>query len=289
MLLMPPYHLCRGCKCAEQKEEREYIDHGENRDWWRRCSDRAERDGRQETVDLEAWGGNYWPGPIRSRRGRCKALCSPASLVLCAKYMLACFRIYACLCEQKIQLGQLRMLIHFPKGDICCHAHAANFSNHLKDNTCTNYWFLPFSEKLPEDHSSYKDDVRKCQSHFWNEKRRIKKYYSFKKKESFFGDLLPGLFFCLSFGASEPALSPSPPSSLMRVHRRFIGYHNPYCHRLTKSLRLTNLCVYDRSTYCVRVFNFLKICLFVFSQHDFFPPPLPVFDLSVVINWTFRF
>ena len=56
---MPPYHLCRGCKCAEQKEEREYIDHGENRDWWRRCSDRAERDGRQETVDLEAWGGNY--------------------------------------------------------------------------------------------------------------------------------------------------------------------------------------------------------------------------------------
>jgi hypothetical protein len=67
-------------------------------------------------LDLEAWGGNYWPGPIRSRRGRCKTLSSPASVVLCAKYMFACFRIYACLWEQNIQFGQLRMLIHFPKG-----------------------------------------------------------------------------------------------------------------------------------------------------------------------------
>ena len=28
----------------------ECIDHGESRDWWHRCSDRAERGGRQETV-----------------------------------------------------------------------------------------------------------------------------------------------------------------------------------------------------------------------------------------------
>ena len=30
----------------------EYSDHGESRDWWRRCSDRAERGGRQETVTV---------------------------------------------------------------------------------------------------------------------------------------------------------------------------------------------------------------------------------------------
>jgi hypothetical protein len=28
----------------------ECSDHGESRDWWRRCSDSAERGGRQETV-----------------------------------------------------------------------------------------------------------------------------------------------------------------------------------------------------------------------------------------------
>lgn len=28
----------------------EYIDHGESRDWWLRCSDRAERGVRQEIV-----------------------------------------------------------------------------------------------------------------------------------------------------------------------------------------------------------------------------------------------
>jgi hypothetical protein len=41
-----------------------------------------------------------------------------------------------------------------------------------------------------------------------------------------------------------PLVSPSPPSSLTYVHRS-IGYHNPTCHSLSKSARLTYLCVYD--------------------------------------------
>ncbi len=31
----------------------ECIHHGESRDWWRRCSDRAERGGRQENVIVD--------------------------------------------------------------------------------------------------------------------------------------------------------------------------------------------------------------------------------------------
>ena len=47
---------------------------------------------------------------------------------------------------------------------------------------------------------------------------------------------------------SESAPSPSPPSSLMLVHRRCIGYCNPKCLSLSKSVRLTNLSEYDNST-----------------------------------------
>jgi hypothetical protein len=35
----------------------EYIDHGDIRDWRRRCSDRAERGGRQEIVRFGSEGG----------------------------------------------------------------------------------------------------------------------------------------------------------------------------------------------------------------------------------------
>ncbi len=45
-------------------------------------------------------------------------------------------------------------------------------------------------------------------------------------------------------GASEPAPSPSPPSSLTHAHR-CIGYRNPNWHSLPKSARLTYLSVYD--------------------------------------------
>ena len=58
--------------------------------------------------------------------------------------------------------------------------------------------------------------------------------------------------------------------------------NNSYCR--SKSVRLTNLSVYDRSTYRVRDFNFLNLWIFVFHNADTFPPPLQVFDLSVVIN-----
>ena len=44
---------------------------------------------------------------------------------------------------------------------------------------------------------------------------------------------------------SESASSSSPPSSFTHVHR-CIGYHNPTWYSLTKSVRLTNLSVYDR-------------------------------------------
>ena len=49
-------------------------------------------------------------------------------------------------------------------------------------------------------------------------------------------------------GSFDPTPSPSPPSSLMFVHRSCIGYHKPNWHSLSKSVRLTNLSVYDRST-----------------------------------------
>ena len=51
-----------------------------------------------------------------------------------------------------------------------------------------------------------------------------------------------------SDSAFESALLPSPPSSLMLVHRRCIGHRNPSFHSLSKSARLTNSSVYDSST-----------------------------------------
>jgi hypothetical protein len=52
----------------------ECSDHGESRDWWRRCSDSAERGGRQETVIFGSDRGLLDPNSYlfhgAGRRGR---------------------------------------------------------------------------------------------------------------------------------------------------------------------------------------------------------------------------
>ena len=76
-------------------------------------------------------------------------------------------------------------------------------------------------------------------------------------------------------------LSPYPPSSLTHVHR-CIGYRNPTWHSIPRYTRLIHLSVYDnnvtspRSTYCVRVFNFLKFYLFSFHNTD---------NLYLLLSW----
>jgi hypothetical protein len=49
----------------------EYIDHGESRDWWRRCSDRAERGVRQDIVLFGSDRGLKDPSELKEKESEC--------------------------------------------------------------------------------------------------------------------------------------------------------------------------------------------------------------------------